>query len=221
MDRVSKPLIGVLVATVAVFALWIVALKPSSSSNSPNGNGGGLGQFQSAINKAHQAVQTSNADNARAGGVAPTTTSQLSTAPPSVKQAPATGGASAVHRSTSVKPAATSTPATAASRFSKVKAALDAHKAVALLFYNPPASDDQAVKKELAAVPTRSGRVVKLAVPLNELPSYTAVTQQVPVNVSPTLVVIARDGQAGEIVGFADKAEIAQRVADALAASVK
>ena len=61
MDRVSKPLIGVLVATVAVFALWVVALKPSSSSNSPNGTGGGLGQFQSDLNKAHQAVQTSNA----------------------------------------------------------------------------------------------------------------------------------------------------------------
>ena len=51
MDRVSKPLLGVLVATVAVLALWVVALKPSSSSNSPNGNGGGLGQFESAINK--------------------------------------------------------------------------------------------------------------------------------------------------------------------------
>jgi hypothetical protein len=102
-----------------------------------------------------------------------------------------------------------------------VKAALDAHKAVALLFYNPPAADDQAVKQELAAVPTHRGRVVKVAVPLTELSSYTAVTQQVPVNMSPTLVVIARDGQAGEIAGFADKVEIAQRVADALATSVK
>ena len=221
MDRVSKPLLGVLVATVAVLALWVVALKPSSSSNSPNGSGGGLGQFQSAINKAHQAVQTSNAANARAGGDVTTTSSRLTSAPPSVKAAPATGGASAVHRSSSAKPAAASTPATAAARFGTVKAALDAHKAVALLFYNPPAADDQAVKQELAAVPTHSGRVVKLAIPLNELPSYTAVTQQVPVNVSPTLVVIARNGRAGEIVGFADKVEITQRVADALATRAK
>ena len=70
-------------------------------------------------------------------------------------------------------------------------------------------------------MPTHSGRVVKLAIPLNELPSYTAVTQQVPVNVSPTLVVIARNGRAGEIVGFADKVEITQRVADALATRAK
>jgi hypothetical protein len=221
MDRVSKPLIGVLVATVAVFALWIVALKPSSSSNSPNGTGAGLGQFQSAINKAHQAVQTANSASARAGGAVPSTTSQLTSAPPVAKAAPATGGASAVHRSSTARPAATSTPATAAARFGVMKAALDAHKAVALLFYNPPAADDQAVRQELAAVPTHHGKVVKLAVPLNELPSYTAVTQQVPVNVSPTLVVIGRDGQAGEIVGFADKVEIAQRVADALATSAK
>jgi hypothetical protein len=224
MDRVSKPLIGVLIATVAVLALWVVALKPSSSSNGPNGNGGGLGQFQSSINKAHQAVQTSNADNARSGQV-PTTTSQLTTAPPTV--APVTGGAG-VHSSSSsssassaAQPSTTTTPAARAARFAIVKAALDAHKAVALLFYNPPAADDQAVKLELASVPTHRGRVVKVAVPLTELSSYTAVTQQVPVNMSPTLVVIARDGQAGEIAGFTDKVEITQRVADALATGVK
>jgi hypothetical protein len=98
-----------------------------------------------------------------------------------------------------------------------VQRALHAHKALALLFYNPGAADDQAVKKELAAVPAHSGRVVKLTIPLTELASYTVVTQQVPVNVSPTLVVIGRNGQAGEIVGFSDKFEIAQRVSDALA----
>ena len=92
------------------------------------------------------------------------------------------------------------------------------HKALVLLFYNPAAADDQAVKQELAAVATHRGKVVKLTIPLSELASYTAVTDQVPVNFSPTLVVIAPSGQAAEIVGFSDKFEIAQRVADALAA---
>lgn len=220
MDRVSKPLIGVLIATVAVLALWVVALKPSSSSNSPNGSGGGLGQFQSDINKAHQAVQTSNSANARAGGVVPTTTSQLTTAPPSVKPG-SSAASSSVHSSSSTRPAAAKAPATSAARFSTVKAALDAHKALALLFYNPSAADDQAVEQELKLVPVHSGKVVKLAIPLNELPRYTAVTEQVPVNMSPTLVVIGRNGQAGEIVGFTDKVEIAQRVTDALAAAPK
>ena len=46
-------------------------------------------------------------------------------------------------------------------------------------------------------------------------------SQQTVQDVSPTLVVIGRDGQAGEIVGFTDKVEIAQRVADGLAATPK
>ena len=221
MDRVSKPLIGVLIATVAVLALWVVALKPSSSSNSPNGSGGGLGRFQSDINKAHQAVQTANSASARAGGVVPTTTSHLTAAPPSVRPASSSAASSSAQSSASTSTRVVKAPATAAARFSTVKAALDAHKAVALLFYNPSAADDQAVKHELALVPKHSGKVLKLAIPLNELHSYTAVTEQVPVNMSPTLVVIGRDGQAGEIAGFTDKVEITQRVADALAATPK
>ena len=61
-----------------------------------------------------------------------------------------------------------------------------------LLFYNPAGADDQAMKQELGGVSTHRGKVFKLAIPLSELPNYTAVTDQVPVNFSPTLVVIAR-----------------------------
>jgi len=236
MGHVGKPLIGVLVATVLVFALWIVELKPSSSSS---GGGGaattqGLGQYQSAINKARQAVQISAADNARAAGEAPPTTSPPAQVTSTLTPTPATATskpATTSQASSTTKPASSSkassnaqhasaskTPATPRARLSTVQQALAAHKAVALLFYNPGAADDQAVKQELAMVPTHRGQVVKLAVPINELGSYTAVTEQVPVNLSPTLVVIGRDGQAGTIVGFSDSFEISQRVADALAA---
>jgi ABC-type phosphate/phosphonate transport system permease subunit len=94
--------------------------------------------------------------------------------------------------------------------------ALTAGKVLALLFYNPPATDDRAVKRELASVPTHKGRVLKLALPLNDLARYSVVTDQVPVMVSPTLVLINRNHQASTIVGFADRFEISQRVADAL-----
>ena len=52
-------------------------------------------------------------------------------------------------------------------------------------------ADDQAVKQELGSVPSHRGVVVKLAVPLAEAASFTAVTQQVPLNFSPTLVLIS------------------------------
>ncbi|MDQ6775166.1 MAG: hypothetical protein M3071_02860, partial [Actinomycetota bacterium] len=73
MTRPSRPLLGLLVATVAFFALWIVALKPSSSSTTGNS---GVGQYQSAINAAKAAVATQNHTNAAAAGnaVAPAAT---------------------------------------------------------------------------------------------------------------------------------------------------
>jgi hypothetical protein len=98
----------------------------------------------------------------------------------------------------------------------KVERALVANKVVALLFFNPAGADDRAVAQELASVPTRGGKVVKLAVPLSEVSHYKVVTDQVPVDSSPTLVLIDPDQQAQTIVGFADRFEIAQRVADAL-----
>ena len=82
MDNVSRPLIALLVGSVAFLALWLVALKPSSSSTT--GNSGGLGQYQSAINKAHQAAATSNnaAGKAEGSTAATTATSTGSAARP-------------------------------------------------------------------------------------------------------------------------------------------
>jgi len=217
----SRSLIALLVGTVAFFALWLIALKPGGSSSNGSSSSQGLGQYQSAINKAHQAVTTSNASNAASGndGTSSTaasggTSSTSSTAP----SQPATTSSTGAHSS---RPAATGRAThsrAAAARLSSVQHAMAHHKVVAMLFYNPLAADDQAVKQELASVSTHRGQVVKLAIPLDEASNFTAVTQQVPVNFSPTLVLIAPNGQTGEIVGFSDQLEIAQRVNDALAA---
>jgi Cu/Zn superoxide dismutase len=201
MDNVSRPLIALLVGSVAFLALWLVALKPSSSSTT--GNRGGLGQYQSAVNKAHQAVATSNAASAAEGGtVATATTSTGAAARPQAAPRTPVSHAAKVHKSTSAPVA--------------VSRALEKDRVVALLFYNPAATDDRAVKQELATVPTHSGKVVKMAVPVSSLARYSLVTNQVPVQVSPTLVLINRARQASTIIGFADRFEIAQRVTDAL-----
>jgi hypothetical protein len=65
-------------------------------------------------------------------------------------------------------------------------------------------------------VPGHGGQVFKLAIPLSEGSSYAALTNQVPVNISPTLVIIDRRRHADEVVGFADSFEIVQRLSDAL-----
>src|SRR5436305_11753005 len=79
MGSMPKPLIGLLLGTVAFFALWLVALKPHSSASSNGGTQGGVGQYQSAINKAHGAATTSNQANAKLG--APTATAAAPTSP--------------------------------------------------------------------------------------------------------------------------------------------
>lgn len=216
MGHASKPLIGLLVATVAFFALWVVALKHTTGSGSSGSQSQGLGAYQSAINKAHQAVALSNTTSAAHGGAVPTSTPARSR--PGTPARPASTGVT--FDGAPVKPAshpsASATHVSGAQQINLVQAAVDAHKVVALLFFNSAAADDQADKQELAAVPTEGGRVFKLAVPLSELAQYTFVTTQVPITQSPSLVIINPAQQATVITGYADSFEIAQLVNDAL-----
>jgi hypothetical protein len=227
-----------LVATLAAFGLWYVELKPSSSSS--GGSSQGVGAYQSAINQAHQAVKISGAANAKLG--APTSTgpaphSPTTTGATTAKSAPATGTATVANATPATKPAASAKPAAHAKtpakpasakpaaktlstpqQVSLIKNAIADHKVVAVLFYNPAASDDQAMAKELASVPTHGGKVVKLAAPVSELTSFGMITQQVPVVTAPTLVMIDASRQATTLTGYADPLELNQRVDEALAA---
>jgi hypothetical protein len=216
MASLPRPLIALLVATVAFFALWTVALKPSSSSNGGSGSQG-LGAFQSDINAAHNAVTTENNSNAASAGQAPaTTTAPIQTHTSAPSRAPAANPTTASRRATQATSARV-TATSGAARVSAVDAALAAHRVIALLFYNPGATDDRAVKQELGSIPSRGDRVLKLAVPQSELSQYAVVTNQVQVTETPTLVVIDPASRATTLVGFADTLEIAQRIDDALA----
>ena len=88
MPHVSRPLIALLVGTVAFFALWIVALKPQTSGN---GSSGKARPLQSAVDKAHAAVAQSNAASVAHGGTVATTpttpTTPLSPTKPSTVHA--------------------------------------------------------------------------------------------------------------------------------------
>ena len=250
MASLPRPLIGLLVATLAAFGLWYVELKPSSSASS-GGSQGGLGQYQSAINRAHQAVKISGAANAKLG--APTATGPAPNSPTPAKTAtatataakpgattatvtaakPAAKTAAATKPDTSTKPAtSTKTVAktktvattkaakalTTAQQVSLVTSAIESHKVVAVLFYNTAAADDKAMAHELGTVSTHGGKVVRLAVSLSELTSFSIITQQIPVVTAPTLVLIDADRQATTLTGYADTMEISQRIDDALAA---
>lgn len=225
--HVSRPLVALLIGTVVFFGLWITALKPSSSGS---GSHQALGQYQTAINKACSVPGLQHAEGCGHSAGAPTPTTAGNTAPPANgttagagSAGPSAGSSSSAgnsatqaqsHANQAAKPAgAASTPKAG---FAAVQAGLRDHKVLALLFYNPHAADDRAVHQELASVPTHRGAVVKLAVPLQDLSSYSTLLNEVPVNFSPTLLLINGARQAEEIVGFADSFEIDRRVAAAL-----
>jgi hypothetical protein len=202
MTSVSKPLLGVLLAAVALFAGVMVFFKGNHSTGSTP-----TSVAQSAIDQAHQAVKTSNAANARIGAPVATTPG----AAPS-HAAKATHSSRTTH---TVKPAGhvAATKAAPGSKrpVAQVETALAQHKVVGLLFFNPSATDDLAVKSELAAASTRAG-IVKVAVPITDVAQFTMLNNSVPVSSSPTLVMIDRGGSASTISGFADRFEIAQRL---------
>jgi hypothetical protein len=202
MDQVSRPLLIVLVVAAAFLALWLVALKPHGSSTSSP--------------PASKPAQVSPPAAAKPPSPRPT---QRAAAVPKPVHRPRPAGRLAQASKPAVRPSA-SAQSGASTRLGEVQYALARGHVLALLFYNPAAADDQAVKQELAGVPAHGARVFTLAVPLPEVSSYAALTNQVPVNVSPTLVIIDRGRHAQEIVGFADSFEIAQRLQDALAVPV-
>ena len=232
MPHVSRPLIALLVGTVAFFALWIVALKPQTSGS---GSSGKSAPLQSAVDKAHAAVAQSNAASAAHGGTVATTPSTLSQTKPSTAATATAAAASGTKAPTKTEAAsaaaagaaaqrAAAAPAAAhaaARRQAEVVKALDAHKVVAALFYNYRAADDRAVKHELATISTHGGKVFKLAIPLRELSHYPVITLQVPVTMSPTLVIVDPSHHARTILGFAAQFEIEQRIVDALSVKAK
>jgi hypothetical protein len=231
MGTLPKPLIGLLLGTVAFFAIWMVALKPHGSSS--GGSQGGVGQYQSAINQAHGAVTTSNQANAKLGAPTATTSATTPTATTSATTPTATAKATTKVTTTpaakpvvkakaakvvrATKPTAQSESAAAATAAQTVSAAIKAGKVVAILFYNDAAADDRAMKTELAAIPTHGGKVVKAAVPVSQLIQFSSLTQTVDVNTAPELVLIDHSRQATTLVGYADSVEIAQRIDNALA----
>ncbi|MHB8658492.1 MAG: hypothetical protein ACYC91_11150 [Solirubrobacteraceae bacterium] len=216
MTHVSRPLIALLIASVAALALWMVALKPGSGDGT---SAQSLSTYGSAVAKAHQAVAASAAAGAADGAPAPTTPTTPTI--PTAGTTPASTARAAVARARAQRTARTllpqTRPPTALQRRAVVERALRAHRLIALLFYNGAAPDDQAVKAELAGVPA-SGHLFKLAIPISDLSLYAAVTDQVPVQTSPTLVIVGPRGRATTIVGYADPLEIEQRIANARAA---
>lgn len=211
MSQVSRPVLIALIAAFAFAGVWFVALRPKADSSAPSTSPAahtapgatGLGR---AVDKAHGVVNDSNRAQGVPHPIAPAAT-KPGAAPSAAAPAPASPGAAA--------PAKTP-PARYHGSVGRVERALAARHTVAILFYNPAASDDRAVKGLLDHVDRRQGRVDTFATPISQLSRYRPITAKVAVFGSPTVVIVDPAGQAGALTGFVDRLELQQRIDDAV-----
>ena len=213
MAQVSRPLLIALGLTVALMALWLVALrpKPVAVEDTPLA-------ATKAIPQANQAAAVSEAANAKAlaaaGQQAPA--APAGQAPPAAPaQAPTATPPAAAPKAT--PPASSSKRSAGERRDAAVMRHVKAGKVVVLLFWNAKAADDVATRGALRGLDRRGGKVVVRIVPIADVARYPSVTKGVKIAGSPTTVIIGRKGQARVIAGLSEPRELEQAVGDALA----
>jgi len=207
MSAISRPVLILMAATVALMAIWVLALrpKPVTADKTP------LAATQQ-IPKANAAAAASDAANAKV---------QAATGGQPAATAPTSKAAATAPKAAAAKPAAATPAATkrdaAEIRDAAVVRDLKNGKVVVLLFWNPKGSDDLAARGALRDLDVRGGKVVVRVVPITRVAQYESITSGVKVAQSPTTLVIGRKGKTRVIVGLTETREISQAVGDALA----
>lgn len=194
------------------------------------GSAPGVAGLSKAIAKAHEAVATSQQSARQLEGKS----GQASNGAPAAAGTPSAGAAgtpsaSAAHSD----PATHTTPATGAkapsqngsthrvygdtvANTSAVESELKAGKTVLILFWNPLASDDRAVRQQVQAAKDKEGGKVAAHYALaKEVGSFGSITRNIPVYQTPTLLVIGSNKKVTTVVGFPDAFGIEQAISEA------
>jgi len=227
MSQVSRPMQIALGATLLLFAVWFVALRPKPQSEgeapapapaaqpSSAGAAPGTAGLSRAIDRAQAAVTTANEAAERAAGNSADAPAASGGAAADGEHARASGSAGSSDGGISTKPIHTHGPV------ASVRAALRMHKAIAIAFVDSATADSRAVDRELLHVSRFGGRAFTLSVPLADIADYAFITNSVEVTVAPTVVIVDPQRRATTIVGATDRVEIEQRLADALKVPAK
>lgn len=209
MANVSRPMLIALAATVALLAVWLVALrpKPVAVENTP------LGPTK-AIPAAKKASAASDAANAKlqaaakagdAGPAAPAAVAESATA------------AKAVPGSATAKAGSPSQVRGETRRERVVLREIRQGKVVVMLFWSSAGADDVATRRALRSVNRRNGKVRVHVIPIGRVGDYDAITSGLTIAQSPTTLIIGRNGRVRTIVGLTEPTELGQAVTDAIA----
>lgn len=229
MDQVSKPVLIALAAVLVFAVAHFTVLAPKTDSGAaPAPKAPGQQGLENAIGKANNAVAQSQASattaEQAAGQPAPATSTKAKAkatavakpkaqaAPVKAKPAPVKAQATPVKPQPAAKPLPTLAPG---DRSGAMLQDLADGKVVVALFYNPHASDDNAVLRAVRSANTRHGQVVLHSIPIDNVGDYGALTTGVKILQTPTVLVMGPDFKASTIVGYTDVDSINQAVFDA------
>ena len=206
-----------------------------------HGSAPGVEGLSRAINKAHGAVSTSQANakqleekSAQAGSASSSTTPEAATsspsAPPSTSSAPATAtppttkGSHAHKHTTASKhtPASKSAPASSASNQltsgqQSVESALATGKIPVVLFWNPSGADDVEVHGQVRQLTHTHLPIAIYEGSAESVAAYGAITRDVPVYGTPTILIVAPTGKTTALTGLQEDFSIEQAIEEARA----
>jgi len=212
VDQISLPFRIALIALLVVCALWFTVLKPKDPAIEPATTAPGTTGLANDVSAAKGAAAASEASAAA-------TQKATGGAHAAAAGAKAASGTSATAKAAkATKAAKPKAKAAAGDRSAPLLHALDRDRAVVLLFFNKRGIEDKAVRRAVADVDRRKGRVVVKAVPVSDVARYQPITRGAQVLQAPTALVIAPGKTAKPIVGYTTTAELDQAVGDALAA---
>jgi hypothetical protein len=210
------------------------AAAPAATPSASQPVAPGVKGLANAVDKAKGASAASDATNAKiqaaTGGNGTAAASPSTAAKPAAAKATATPAAKAKAKAKAAAPtratsAAKATTPAAAKPGAKDAAAVDPSerllaylakgKTLVILFEGKGATDKAARKAVHLTAKADPKHVVSAYIPISEVGKYEAITSDVQVLTSPTVLVIGKDRKATPLTGFVDAAVIRQAVGDA------
>lgn len=211
-------------AVVALALVWFLALRPHPSaggSANPASHAAptlpGATGLAKAVAKAHATVAASEQTGGKSGAGATAASPAVATPGHPAGSAPPASATSATGTTAGAgaKAAAGAQAPAAVDRAARVERDLVAGKIVLIYIWNPRASDEQAVHRQLQTLNLRHGQVSLYYATPGQVASFGAITTGVSVAETPTLLIINPHGVASTISGFTDNGSIEQAIDDA------
>jgi hypothetical protein len=240
MSQISRPFQIAIGAVLVLGLLWFVALRPKSQSATTtppapaprpaavpprplNAKTPVVGGLFGAVNKARGAVATSSANanqleqqsNAASSSNPQSATSapQVSaTAPPGTQ----TQAGTATHAGSVVQHPGGAAASTSGDPVQKIKAELANNKTVALLFWNPLATDDQAVRRALQSLikhERKNGPLVAVYATPGQVTQFGTIVNVSQVLQTPALLIMV-GSHVEAVTDLQDAADLRQYIGD-------